>query len=182
MHPKQVEDVAPQPGWYVLKCPPQKEAALEMRLGRSGLTALVPREVYWAKPARRTKANPNRRWVPKERALFGSLVFVEARSATDWVTINRTPLVLGALAMAGRYYRLKDSDVDMLYSVDGMQREAPREPKQLKAGDKARVSTGAFAGHSCDIQSIAGKRALILLMLFGSMKVVEIPVTSLEAT
>jgi len=90
-------------------------------------------------------------------------------------------MVRGVLSMAGQVYRLSEKDVAMLYNLDGIQRETPKEPKPLKPGDKAKVAIGAFAGHACEVQSIAGKRALILMSLFGTMKVVEIPVTSLEA-
>ena len=159
----------------------KREVALQIRLSLASLVAICPREVYWIKPARRSGDNPNRRWVPKERPLFSRLVFVRANSNEDWQKISRAPFVRGVLSMGGEYYRLSDSDVTMLYNVDGLQTPQPVEARKIKASDKAKITVGAFAGHPCEVQAVAGKRAKVLMMLLGSMKVIEVPVDSLEA-
>lgn len=172
--------MSPKPGWYCIETVARREFALRIRLQGDGLLALCPREVYWIKPAKRSKDNPGRRWVPKERPLFTRLVFVRANETADWRTISQAPFVRGVLKMAGEYYRLSDDDVTMLYNVDGLQAPAPAESKTLKPNDKAKITIGAFAGYSCEVQAVVGKRAKVLLMLLGSLKVVDLPVSSLE--
>lgn len=159
----------------------KREFALRIRLQGDGLLALCPREVYWIKPARRSRENPGRRWVPKERPLFTRLVFVRAAEPADWRKIGAAPFVRGVLKMAGEYYRLSDDDVTMLYNVDGLEAPKPPEMQGFQPGQKARISTGPFAGHMCEIESVARKRAKVLVMLFGSMSVAEIPISSLVA-
>lgn len=171
----------PKPGFYCIETVAKRESALRIHLQRAGLLALCPREVYWIKPAKRSRDNPGRRWVPKERPLFTRLVFVKAAELADWRKINAAPFVRGVLSMAGEYYRLSDDDVTMLYNVDGLEAPAPAESRTLKPADKAKITVGAFAGHACEVQTIAGKRAKVLLMLLGSLKVVDLPVAALEA-
>lgn len=169
-------------GWYILKCPPKREAALRVHLHRRGFISLAPREVYTV-PASKAerKASPGLRWAMRERPLFTRLVFVKVARDADWALLPDCPFVQGILSMAGKFYRLSDKDVTMLYNVDGLEAPAPAESKTLKPNDKAKITVGAFAGHPCEVQAVAGKRAKVLLMLLGSLKVVDLPVAALEA-
>ncbi len=172
----------PDTGWFCLRSAPKREPALKIQLHRRGILALCPNEVYWVKPTTREKReHPHRRWVPRDRPLFPRLVFARVQELADWDKIRAAPFIVGALMMNGRFYRLSDSDVTMLYNVDGLQTPPPADPKAIRSGQKAKISVGAFAGHPCEVQAIAGKRAKVLMMLLGSMKVIEVPVANLEA-
>ena len=51
----------------------------------------------------------------------------------------------------------------------------------VRAGQKAEIVEGPFAGHRGSVSRVVGKNATVLVELFNSMQEVQIPVAKLEA-
>jgi transcription antitermination factor NusG len=59
--------------------------------------------------------------------------------------------------------------------------EVSAAKRRLRKGMKARVTDGTLAGKSGTIEWVRGAKAGLEAQLFGSMRVVEVPASALEA-
>lgn len=114
--------------------------------------------------------------------IFPGLLWVRFKARRPTMDALRIcPSILGALAAEGKWLAFTAGDMDALRraATRGRQTAKPAVKRSLAKGDKAKILTGAFAGHEATIESLRGAVASMDVVLFGRTNRVKIPVANL---
>jgi transcription antitermination factor NusG len=159
----------------------------ERRFREDGFEAIAPRLAIPVRPHRRAKQRRVRH-VP----LIPGYTFVRWDRVPTWL-FDVWPEVTGVLRKpeclvepytlrsipTGRYVPaiIPDEQIKALHALNGTDVPLDRA-RRLKAGDRARITEGPFAGESAyAVESVHRRRAVMLLDFLGR---VEVPIESLE--
>lgn len=169
--------------WIVITADPAKLRKVRRRLRRKGYQAYLPaiarvRAVAkGGKLKRRRTITPLMSYIlvqaPSEHVL--DLWLYDVTSTKDvrgYLTVEDKP----ALVLEAHCSELKKT---VAFFVGAWLAAVSRQHR-LHSGMKARVKDGSLAGKSGQIQWVRGAKAGLEAQLFGSVRVVEVPVTALE--
>jgi transcription antitermination factor NusG len=169
--------VRSMPSWYVLRTQSKRELAAHEMLRDRGITSMVPMEHRLVRPSRHSK----RRELRSRPLMFGYL-FLRAEAELPWQEIRDVPDIRGFIAQDGEPYALPPSDVERLLSLSSVSAADNDPDKPIRPGDEAVIISGPFAGRTIKVDDIVGQRVRMLMEIFGSTKIVELPVAALAPT
>lgn len=155
-------------------------------LRRKGVEAYLPAIVNRHAVAKSSKIKYRRRVTPLMSYILAkapdhpaamNLWLHDIRSTKDvrgYMTIKDEPALISDDEVFGVWCQVSD----ILREVELSKRKCKR---WFRAGAKARMQEGTLAGRVGTIQWVRGKRAGLEAKIFGAMRVVEVPVSALEA-
>lgn len=157
--------------WHALIVAPQREKLVVGLLDRSGISAFFP--VIERSTRRRGKK------VVYEARFLPGYVFARFPGPIVWPAVARIDAVRDMVRVRdGRPAVLRAEDLDALYAMrsralaeiddERRAREARRCALRARAGGRARIRSGAYAGQVVDVLEVDGARSRIVLPLFGS--------------
>lgn len=169
--------------YIVITADPAKLRKVRRRLRRKGYQAYLPAIARVRAVAKGGKLKRRRTITP-----LMSYILVQAPSehVLDlWLyDVTSTKDVRGYLKTDDRVSLVSEHTVQSLVrSVEKMraQQKAQFAKQVLSVGMKAAVNKGSLAGKIGTVQWVRGCRAGLEAQLFGSMRVVEVPASALEA-
>lgn len=172
------------PRWHALIVSPQREKLVVGLLDRQGISAFFP-------VIERATRRRGRKVIYEARFLPG-YVFARFPGPVIWHDLARIDAVRDMVRVRdGRPAVLRPEDLDALYAMrsralaeiedERRAREARRAALRARAGGRARIRSGAYAGQVVDVLSVEGARSRIVLPLFGSAVAGEIGTDDLIA-
>ena len=169
--------------WIVITADPAKLRKVRRRLRRKGYPAYLPAIARVRAVAKGGKLKRRRTITP-----LMSYILVQAPSehVLDlWLyDVTSTEDVRGYLKQSDMPALVTDAAMTELRATIRNVRfmmEASAAKRRLRKGMKARVTDGTLAGKSGTIEWVRGARIGLEAQLFGSMRVVEVPASALEA-
>lgn len=166
--------------WYALKTQPQKEFAAARILQRLGFTVFLPIEEK-SRRARRV----DRKRIVCPYPMMRSYVFCAFEGHPPWLRIARLNVIIGVVGFDGRPAPISDLAIVKLMAISGQaipHRRSVNTHKALKPGDNAEIISGPFIGTIVKVVGLKGRKAKIMMELFGSAEqVTEIRLDQLEA-
>ena len=169
--------------WIVITADPAKLRKVRKRLRRKGYQAYLPAIARVRAVAKGNKIKRRRTITP-----LMSYILVQAPSehVLDlWLyDVTSTEDVRGYLKQSDMPALVTDAAMTELRATIRNVRfmmEASAAKRRLRKGMKARVTDGTLAGKSGTIEWVRGARIGLEAQLFGSMRVVEVPASALEA-
>jgi transcription antitermination factor NusG len=171
--------------WIVITADPAKIRKVRRRLRRKGYQAYLPAIARVRAVAKGGKLKRRRTITP-----LMSYILVQAPSehVLDlWLyDVTSTRDVRGLLQVEDKAALVSDADrAKLANSIEDLifRLEARAATKRIRAGAKVRLKNGSgpLADRVWTVQWINKARALLEAQLFGSMRVVEVPASALEA-
>ena len=152
--------------WYLVYTKPRQEEVALTNLVRQGYGAYLPR-------VRQVRRRQGRRLEVVE-PLFPRYLFIHLDAGTDnWGPIRSTVGVASLVRFGQEPARVPDSLVVFLKereSAEGLHEWAA--PAQFAAGDRVRVSEGAFQGYQGILLARSSReRVVVLLDILGNRKI-----------
>ena len=163
-------------GWGVIHTHPNAERWACANLNRAGYRTFLPlHTVKRRDPVLRTMT----RLV--EVPLFVSYAFVSLAPTDPWVPIRYTPGV-HSLLMSGPRPNINASHaVSVLEASQELRRSIAPSGASWSPGTALEVAGGSFRGHTGALVRVTKDRAVILLLLFGVLRQVDMPLGNLVA-
>lgn len=169
--------------WIVITADPAKLRKVRRRLRRKGYQAYLPAIARVRAVAKGGKLKRRRTITP-----LMSYILVQAPSehVLDlWLyDVTSTKDVRGYLKQSDRPALVTDAAMtDLRATIRDVRfaMEVSAAKRRLRKGMKARITDGTLAGKSGTIEWVRGAKAGLEAQLFGSMRVVEVPASALEA-
>lgn len=169
--------------WIVITADPAKLRKVRKRLRRKGYQAYLPAIARVRAVAKGGKLKRRRTITP-----LMSYILVQAPSehVLDlWLyDVTSTKDVRGYLKQSDRPALVTDAAMtDLRATIRDVRfaMEVSAAKRRLRKGMKARITDGTLAGKSGTIEWVRGAKAGLEAQLFGSMRVVEVPASALEA-
>lgn len=173
--------------WYALRTSPQKELALAGShdakgewvagiLERKGYEVFTPIETRWQRQFRKGKRRP------VSRPMLPGYIFVAG--PVDWPSLLSENYITGVIGRDGMPWPISDFDMQRLRSMADSatpHRRSVNQRRTLHEGDKVEVIRGPYSGMVSEVKGLSGRKAKILLMLFGAQREVYISHEDLEA-
>jgi transcriptional antiterminator RfaH len=167
-----VDAVADNGSWYVVRCKPREDARAVEHLGNQGFSAFAPTCVVLRRvgSVRRKVVEP----------LFPGYAFVRLNSTRhDWSVMRSTRGVRWLVRFGTHTPRVPDALIARLRELDAV--ELGTSAARFKAGDRVRVTDGAFAGVEGVFSERDGElRACVLLELMQRQVRVTVASDALE--
>lgn len=158
-------DGQPDPHWYALLTPPQKERAARQYLRTHGMHSFFPSEERCSVVRGKKRC--------REAPIVPGYVYVRFTRDPQWDVIRARPFFSGVVALGIVPYRIPRAIVRRLQglTVEAEQlaqareatREAVRRALAPSQGDRAALTGGPLAGFLVDVTAIKGRMANILL-------------------
>jgi len=164
------------PSWFVITVKPRREFSVRDELDERGISCMVPVEHRIVRPSRHAK----RRELQSRPILFG-YAFVEAPGQLPWHAIADVPGVRGFIAQDDEPYRLRPADVDRLLAMSSVVAPDEDPERPISPGGDALITSGPFAGQVVKVSDIVGQDAQWVTKMFGSLRTVRIPLSSMVA-
>lgn len=169
--------------YIVITADPSKLRLVRRRLRRKGYAAYLPAIARVRAVAKGGKLKRRRTITPLMSYI---LVQVPSEHVLDlWLyDVTSTKDVRGYLKQSDMPALVTDAAMTELRATIRNVRfmmEASAAKRRLRKGMKARVTDGTLAGKSGTIEWVRGARIGLEAQLFGSMRVVEVPASALEA-
>ena len=155
------------------------------RLRRKGMEAYLPAIVHRRPIVKSAKVRYRRRITPLMSYILAKAPDHPAARDLWLYDVLQTKDVRGHMTIGESLALIPDDEVFGIWcQVSDILREIARakrtSKRRFRAGEKARMQQGTFAGRVGTIQWIKGKRAGLEAKIFGAMRVVEVQVSSLE--
>ena len=168
----------PGPRWFVVSTYPQAERRALDHLQQQGYDAYLPLCTI-----RRRDRVLRTLFHPVEVPLFPSYAFVSFDPQHDpWRPIVNT---LGVYALLRRPDGIPNpvatGAVEALQALDALRRSIAPPGASWAPGTVLEVASGSFRGHMGSLVRVTKDRAAILLMLFGVLRQVDMPLGNLVA-
>lgn len=153
------------------------------RLRRKGVEAYLPAIVHRRPIVKSAKVRYRRRITPLMSYILAKAPdhpaardlwlydVLQTKDVRGYVKVQDEP----ALILIGQVNALKEAVSQMRQELDRQ-----RHKRWLRTGQKASIKNGTLAGKTGTIQWLKKNKAGLEAKLFGSMRVVEVPVSSLE--
>jgi transcriptional antiterminator RfaH len=151
-----------RPEWYIVCTRAHQERSVYDALQRKGFSVYLPMELKFIRPH-------NRRQVAA-RPLFPRYVFVSLfAERPGYAEVRKTNHVMWFVTNIDRPIRVRDSVIEALREAEeaGMfdkTRPKPKTDIPFKAGDKAMIKAGSFAGFVAEIASCPSEKRINLLI------------------
>jgi transcription antitermination factor NusG len=168
--------------WRLLYVRPQSETRYHASLAERGLSCFVPKETIWRGIGVRRQ--------PADKPLLPGYVFADLTDA-QLAEAAHLPDVLYIIRSGDRPATIPDGFINRLMEserrgeFDRTRKErqrAKRYGKPLKPGERFEVLSGMWAGHVGEIaRAMGGKRAEIILSLFGDVHPVVMEFSNMRA-
>jgi transcription antitermination factor NusG len=178
-------DVAERAHYYAVRVAPRTEIEVERRLAKRGNATILPIEFKWVRVSGRGRWREKRPYPMLPRYVFAGF-----EGWDDWYRLLRELAgqgldgqVQGIVAFGGRRDPLPEREVRFLASLPSLPPEglpATNIHKALRSGGMAEIVDGPFAGQTVRVDSVARRRAKVLLKVLNGMHLVEVPLTALE--
>lgn len=160
--------------WYAIRTAPQRELTVHAMLSRKGYAVYLPVET---RERRRAKGGRDEISVP----MFSGYLFV--RYPFSWPHLRAERHIIGIVSVTndGIASPIDDAQIERLMhgAEAAIARVKASKPRALKTGDLAKVANGPLVGKTVQITNIKGKRARVLLAMFG--REVDVGIEALEA-
>jgi transcription antitermination factor NusG len=135
---------------------------------------MVPMEHVIVHPSRHSK----RRELRSRPLLYGYL-FLEAKEL-PWQDIKDIVGIRGFLSEEDKPYKLRPVDVERLLALSSVVAPDDDPDRPLRPGDDALITNGPFAGTTIRVKDIVGADVQWTTQMFGAMRTVRTPLSSLE--
>jgi transcription antitermination factor NusG len=165
------------PGWAVIHTHPQAERWACDGLNRAGYRTFLP--LYTAK-----RRDPVLRTMTRsvELPLFTSYAFVLLGQHDPWVPIRYTPGVHSLLMSGGQPNIAAMASIEALEASQELRLAVAPPGASWASGSVLEVSRGSFSGHRGALLRLLTKdRAVVMLLLFGELREVVVPIADLTA-
>lgn len=153
----------PAEHWHALLCHPQRETRAKDWLGRRGVRAFFPVE-------ERVVTIRGVRHETQTKILPGYL-FARFLAAPIWHRVLGSPYIRDAIRLSsGLPARIHPASLQSLLQLRAMAElveERMAAARALRAGSRARITSGPYEGHEVEIQEIGQGRARFTLHLLG---------------
>jgi transcriptional antiterminator RfaH len=162
------------PRWAVVQTHPQAERWANSNLQRNGYRTYLPLVAV----QRRDRTLPTLRHtviVP----LFARYLFVAHDNQAIWRPIRETPGVASVLNSGGQIQYARAGDVEAVRAAEAIRRSITPPGASWAPGIVLEVSGGPFRGHRGSLVAVRRDRAAILLVLFGVLRRVDVPLDNL---
>lgn len=166
--------------WFAFRVQSQKEFAAVDILNRRGVSATVPYEVKFLRRHGSKKAK-----LEKAYPLLVGYVLADLPSETAIGPVMRlSHLVKSVVGFNGMPAVLNQSQVERMLSQSGQQipnRRSPNMRKSLASGDDAVLNGHGFAAYPVRVEEIKGQKAMVLIEMFGTSRLVAVRLDTLRA-
>lgn len=170
--------------WYALTVMPRREQEAADALTRRGFGVYVPLVRKYRKVNKYVKRKELKRY-----ALLPGYVFLQSQSAYPaWYRILNSRWVRGAISVEDRPLRIPLNDMDALIAREHKgeftawsMEQFMRSNHEVTVGQDADIVIGPLAGQRGKVVSITEEVAGFLLEMFGTARVLKVPLESLEA-
>jgi transcriptional antiterminator NusG len=177
----------PRLTFYPLRVKPRSElrvakALIEYGLEKRDCRLLMPIGRKWVRKHSKTKQRREVMYALYERYVFIGI----ANGWEDYYWARATPVGHMIRGFVGRNgpERVSARDLAFLESLPGMPigdlSTETKVHKALSVGDTAEIVGGALAGQQGETVEIDGERIKIMLQMFDSWRVVDVPASSVE--
>ena len=136
--------------WHVLRVRPLFERVVETRLGKLGITALVPVQKQFRRSCDRTPK--------KEKILFSGYVFVHTEPAKRNEVFQAGNQVLSYLTIEGKPAQLREHEVSLIKTLSGLGGPIEVIPQQLSPGNQVEITSGPLRGFCGVVVNLPGKQ------------------------
>ena len=165
---------SPRSGWIVAVTHPQAEAWANANLNRRGYRTYLPM-VLRHRPDRVTPTLLHNVLAP----LWPGYLFVHHDSRDSWRPIYETPAVRSVLKTRDQIQWANAGAVEALEASEELRRSIEPPNASWASGTVLEVASGSFRGHRGALVRVTKDRAAILLMLFGVLRQVDVPLDNL---
>ena len=161
--------------WFAFGVSPQREMRVLAKLTSCGHMAFVPVQLEEKRVGRHGKRMATRPAVP-------GYVFVgfAPRQRIPWRRLRDVDGLRAPIGPFGNPSKIRPNEIEGISEYSGSSTTS-QAPTQIRAGGKAKVLAGPFAGFVADVEKVTKKRAKVSVQLFGRPSPVEIPLSILTA-
>ena len=143
----------PEPAWYALTVPPQREAAARDMLTLRGVHAQFPvREVTHAKRGKK---------IVRKLPIISRVVYAQFKAAPQWDVLKARKLITGVYGYDDQPMKIPYDVVRAVMGLPTVAEEleaARRELLRVREGDKAEICDGPLSGFVVDIRKVSHGR------------------------
>lgn len=169
--------------WFAVRVAPQKEFAAVAVLTRRGVRACVPYEVKFLRNGK--QARNKKKVAERAYPLLVGYVLIDVPCPT-WIgaVLRLTHLVKSVVGFSGVPAILNESQVERMLAQSGQQipnRQSVNTRRSLAKGDDATLNGHGFAAYPVRVEEIKGDRAMVLLEMFGTARLVAVRLQALAA-
>lgn len=148
--------------WYLVRAQTGRELTAADQLGRQGFVTFLPKQMKTVRHARQLRVT--------QGAYFPGYLFVRLDLGADrWRSINGT---IGVVQLVGPAERPSPAPVGVVEAlIEAADRHGVIEGPPLQAGQKVRITAGAFADQLAIIQRLdaAGRVRVLLDIVAGKI-------------
>jgi transcription antitermination factor NusG len=166
--------------WYAFRVTPQKEFATVDVLRRRGVNATVPYEVKFLR-----KTQSRKKAVEKAYPLLVGYVLADLPGPhAIYSVMNLSYLVKSVVGFSGVPAVLNECQVTRMLKQSGQQianRQSVNTRKSLAKGDDATLNGHGFAAYPVRVEEIRGEKAMVLVEMFGTSRLVAVRLDTLAA-
>lgn len=169
--------------WIAITADYSKLRKVRRELRRKGVDAYLPAIVHMRPVVKSAKIKHRRRITPLMSYILAKAPEHELVRDLWLYDVLQTKDVRGYVKFIDRPALISDDSVAALKVAVLMMRkrlDSQRHKRWLRTGSKASITEGTLAGKTGTITWIKKNRAGLEAKLFGAMRVVEVPVKSLE--
>lgn len=163
--------------WYALVVAAQKEFVVEKLLRKRRHKAFVPIEIRWRRVNRYS-----RKMGPWHYPMFPRYTFAGFVGHPPWHELYDLSMVHGVVGFNGAPQPLPEGVIETLERISGsyLPGQSPSR-RSFAIGDDVVIEFGVMQSQRGKLQSIAGKRARVLLEFFSTCTEVDLPIDFLAA-
>ncbi|MFM8370831.1 MAG: UpxY family transcription antiterminator [Bacteroidota bacterium] len=136
--------------WHVLRVRPLFERVVESRLGKMGITALVPVQKQFRRSSDRTPK--------KEKILFSGYVFVHTEPARRNEVFQAGSQVISYLTIEGKPALLREQEISLIKTLSGLDGPISIISLQLSPGNQVEIISGPLRGFCGVVVNLPGKQ------------------------
>ena len=169
-------------GWYAVRTAPQREFVSQTILRRRGFMTFVPIETKLRRKTRYCKVR-----IPKDFPMVPGYLFVhDIDNQFRWRDLFSVHTIQSVVGFDGKPALIPDAKIQELAKLS-VNSVLPNPHKFLKTrnefapGDTVAIWSGPFEGAKVRVQGIIGRKAQVLLDMFGGQRIVDIDVDMIEA-
>jgi transcription antitermination factor NusG len=113
--------------------------------------------------------------------MFCGYLFLQA--PVPWLDLMAERHVMGFVGFDGSPAPIAEHEITKLKNMTGHvpHRHSVNPHRAIRNGERAEITFGPFSGQIVTVENLYGSKARIFMNLFGTQKLVEIPISSLEA-
>ena len=161
--------------WAVARTKPQAERWAFVNLARLGYEVYLP-----LCTVRRRDRVVRSMFHTVEVPLFRSYLFVEHQPGTSWRGIRAAPGV-ASIVCAGHEIRYAAiGAVEVLMATEQLRRAPTTREHRLRPGSACRIAAGALRGHDAVVAEVDGDSVVVMVLLFGELRRISVPLDSLS--